>query len=461
VSILRRVSKNTKAYAATIELLAISGGSLARLNLYQRFITEPSIELANAIAKAGLPRVSDLVGENAQLSDGIPFVPNTRPAILEGFDTSLFRDFKNQWKELQNYFDHIRKIPSRFTRSREKWREIHEQVESIVGLLSVSDEQKAQLRKDILQTFRSSNSPEELVYKMNGIEFREGDIVLLQTGAIGGLWETFTLSGSMLSHLVMVTFGNDGLPYTVEMNFGRMLVAPLDLHADRFTIVRPRNLSSEDRRNIRAAFESLMNQNVRYDFRFDSRDSNRLYCSELAAAALKRAQLNHKPILFDAASARAGELLRSAGLTDPNFFGQGSYLASPDFEVIAQQIQSDPIALIRGQLLLEAFSKHIATSSSVKLYQHPQAHQLLALSALAQTTDSDMRRALGPQSFLFVVMTLDRLLHAIDSDAYGITHSSEKTNSMGASRITELKTAVEKSLQDTVPKHLSTVFPKR
>ncbi|MBM3382243.1 MAG: hypothetical protein FJY29_07365 [Betaproteobacteria bacterium] len=459
VAILRRASKETKAYTSTLDLLASSGGALARLNLYQRFLTEPSVELAEAIAKAGLPRVSDLVGENAHLSDGIPFVPNTRPAILEGINGSLFRDFKDQWKELQNYFDHIRKVPSRFARSRDKWLDMHEQVESLVGLLSVDDAQKNKLKQSIVQTFRSRQSPEELVYKMNGIEFREGDIVLLQTGAVGGLWETFTRSGSMLSHLMMVTFGEDGLPYTVEMNFGRLLIAPLDLHADRFTVVRGRNLAAEERRKIRASFASLKRQNVRYDFRFNSHDSNRLYCSELAAAAFKRAQVNRKPIVFEAASDRAAELLRSAGIHDPQFYGQGSYLASPDFEVISQQIQSDPIPLIRGQLVLEAFSKHVATSSAVKLYRHPEAHQVLALSTLAQTTDDEMRRALGPQSFLYVVMTLDRLLHAVDTDAYGLQLNAERNNALSMSRISELKDAVEKSLQDTVPKHLSPVFP--
>jgi hypothetical protein len=461
VAILRRSSRDTKAYLKTVELLATSGGPLARLNIYQRFLSEPSVELAQAIAKSGLPRVSDLVGENAHLTDGIPFVPNTRPAIIERFNGAVFRDFQNQWKELQNYFNHIRNIPARFERSREKWRDMHEQVESLVGVLSLDDAEKNKLKRDIVQTFRSKRAPEELVYRMQGIEFREGDIVLLQTGAIGGLWETFTRSGSLLSHLLMVTFGEDGLPYTVEMNFGRLLVAPLDLHAERFTIVRPRNLSAADRLKIRTSFESLMRQNVRYDFQFDSRDNNRLYCSELAAAALKRAQLNHQPVTFDAASARASELLRSAGIRDPRFLGQGSYLSSPDFEVVSQHIQTDPIALIRGQLLLEAFSKHVAYSSSVKLHRHPEAHQLMALSALAQSTEPELRRALGPQDFLFVVMTLDRLLHAVDSDAYGMRQTQEINNALRTSRITELKNAVEQSLRDTVPKHLSTVFPKQ
>lgn len=458
IAMMRRHEPGSPIFNLILEVLAASGGPLARLQIYQRFISTPNLELANAMAKSGLPRISDLLGANANLSDGIPFVPETRPRTLEIPEWNVFRNFKNQWKELKEYFDDIRKIPYRYERSRTKWVEIHEQIDSLINMLSIDENQKNALKKEILQTFRSRSPQSELVYKRAGVEFREGDIVLLQTGSVGGLWETFTQSGSLLSHLLVVSFGDDGLPYGVEMNFGKLLIAPLDLHADRYTVVRPRNLTERDRAAINRSFSEMLKQDIEYDFRFDSNNLKSLYCSELAAAVYNKSKLNLKPTLFQSASGRAQELLGSAGVSESLFYAQGSYLASSDFEVIAQHINSDPRDFIRGQLVLEAFEKHIAESKSVKLYKHPEAHQIIGLSTLAQTVGADLRRALGPQKFLFTVMTLDKLLHSIEAEALG-AQTQFAGPIASTSRIIDLKNAISESLSDAVPKHLSAVFP--
>lgn len=458
VAMMRRHEPGSPIFNSILEVLAASGGPLARLQIYQRFISTPNLELANAMAKCGLPRISDLLGANANLSDGIPFVPETGPRTLEIPEWNFFRNFKNQWQELKVYFDDIRKIPDRYERSRTKWVEIHEQIDSLINKLSIDENQKIALKKEVLQTFRSRSPQSELVYKRAGVEFREGDIVLLQTGSVGGLWETFTQSGSLLSHLLVVSFGDDGLPYGVEMNFGKLLIAPLDLHADRYTIVRPRNLTERDRAAINLSFSEMLKQDIEYDFRFDSNNPKSLYCSELAAAVYNKSKLNLKPTLFQSASGRAQELLGAAGVSESLFYAQGSYLASSNFEVIAQHINSDPRDFIRGQLVLEAFEKYIAESKSVKLYKHPEAHQIIGLSTLAQTVGADLRRALGPQKFLFTVMTLDKLLQAIEAEALGA--QTQFTGPIAStSRIIDLKNAISESLIDAVPKHLSAVFP--
>lgn len=458
VAMMRRHGPGSAIFTTLLDLLATSGGPLARLQIYQRFISTPNLELANALAKCGLPRMTDLLGANVNLSDGIPFVPDTRPRAHEILQWNGFRNFKNQWRELKLYFEDIRDIPYRYERSRAKWVEIHEQINSLVNMISAEENQKDTLRKEILQTFRSRSPQSELVYRRGGVEFREGDIVLLQTGSVGGLWETFTQSGSLLSHLLVVTFGDDGLPYGVEMNFGKLLIAPLDLHADRYTIVRPRNLTKQDRAAIHQSFSEMLKHDIDYDFRFDSKSPKSLYCSELAAAVYQKSNLNLKPTLFESASGRAQELLGSAGVSDSLFYAQGSYLASADFEVIAQHINSDPRDFIRGQLVLEAFEKHIADSKSVKLYKHPEAHQIIGLSTLAQTVGADLRRALGPQKFLFTVMTLDKLLHSVEAEALGAQTQFARPIA-SASRIIDLKNAIAESLSDAVPKHLSAVFP--
>jgi len=458
VAMLRRHEQGSANFTSILDVLATSGGPLARLQIYQRFISTPNLELANALAKCGLPRITDLLGANVNLSDGIPFVPKTRPTAHEILESNGFRNFKNQWQELKLYFDYIRYIPYRYERSRAKWVEIHEQINSLINMISADENQKDTLRKEILQTFRSRLPQSELVYRLGGVEFREGDIVLLQTGSVGGLWETFTQSGSLLSHLLMVSFGDDGLPYGVEMNFGKLRIAPLDLHADRYTIVRPRNLTKRDRAAIHQSFSEMLKHDIEYDFRFDSKSPKSLYCSELAAAVYQKSNLKLKPTLFKSASGRAQELLGSAGVSDSLFYAQGSYLASADFEVIAQHINSDPRDFIRGQLVLEAFEKHIADSKSVKLYKHPEAHQIIGLSTLAQTVGADLRRALGSQKFLFTVMTLDKLLHAVEAEALGAQTQFSRSIA-STSRIIELKNAISESLSDAVPKHLSAVFP--
>lgn len=108
--------------------------------------------------------------------------------------------------------------------------------------------------------------------------------------------------------------------------------------------------------------------------------------------------------------------------------------------------------------MLEAFEKHIAESKSVKLYKHPEAHQIIGLSTLAQTVGADLRRALGPQKFLFTVMTLDKLLHSIEAEALG-AQSQFAGPIASTSRIIDLKNAISESLSNAVPKHLSAVFP--
>lgn len=458
ISMLRRQQKNSRAFQTLVDLLATSGGPLARLNFYQRFITEPDLQLANAIAKTGLPRVSDLLGENIHLNDGIPFAPNSRTKTYEYALPRMMDNLKQQWKDMKEYLATLETLPARFERARNKWLEVHQQIEFSISLLSISDLQKDSLKKQILQSYISKGEPSELVYRRGGIDFREGDILLVQTGSLSGLWETFTQSGANLSHLLMVTFGDDGLPYTVEMNFGRILVAPLDLHTDRYTVVRFRSLTARDRLSIHSAFAKLFQQNINYDFKFNSKSQSSLYCSELPAAVLELSELSHKPILFAPASSSAVEILHSAGISDSYFYTQGSFLSSHDFEVIAQHVNSDPKEFIRGQIVLDAFTNYVSNAKGIKFHRHPESHQIWTLAALAQTTGADLRRALGPQKFLFTVMTLDKLIHSIETDTLRVTAIAEH-QSFQLSRITSLKSALVESLKTVIPKHLSTIFP--
>lgn len=458
ISILKRQQKSSDEYRMVLELLASSGGTLSRLFIYQRFITEPDEQLAETIAQIGLPRIADLLGESSNLTSGLPLVPVTRTGAHESQLPRLFGDLKSQWKALKEYFEDIQKIPARYERASRMWQEMHEQVEFLINILSADDSKKAILRKNILQSFRSSADPADFTYRRGGIEFQEGDILLLQSGPISGLWESFTESGAHLSHLLMVTFADNGLPYAVEMNFGKLMISPLDLQADRYTVVRPRNLSAQQKAAIRATIAAALKQNLSYDFKFNSETQDSLYCSELAAAIYKNAGITLAPVQFKAASRRARKILYSAGVLYPSFFAQGSYLASGDFEVVGQHINSDPKDFIRGQFVMDAFTQYVATADHVRLYKHSESHQLWTLAALAQTTGAELRRALGPQNFLYTVMTLDKLVHSIESDAFKVQQQVESGLTQ-QSRITALKSALQQSLQDVVPKHLAPVFP--
>ncbi|NBW82207.1 hypothetical protein EBR21_10690 [bacterium] len=457
ISMYRAYSENSATTATLLSLIANSGGPLARLFLYQRFNTSPSLELAEAIAKARLPRTSDLLGENTFLGNG----PFSLLMNLEDGNRTLdsIRDFPERWKDMKGYLESLQKIPERLERARNFWLEMHVKMEQSLSALPVEKEKKYELKAAILQSFSSGNPAEKNHYIRDGIEFKEGDIVLVQNGETGGLWESFTGSGSLLSHMQMVTFDERGLPYAIEMNYGRILLSPLDLNADRYVVVRLRNSSEVLLKRIHESFLKLKSQDIVYDFNFDSTDHRSLYCSELAAAVLEASEAGVIPFAFSPRSQRAGELLKKTGVRSQSFFGQGSYLGSPRFSFVAERIYADPNLLIKGQMILDGFNHHLANASEVLLRKHPDSHTIFGLAALAQTLGSDLRRGLGPQPFLFTVMVLDRLMHSIDNDVRNSPSFLNRSRNHLQSRITALKQSVSAALTDAIPNHLEVVFP--
>jgi hypothetical protein len=457
ISIYRAYSANSAASTALLGLIADSGGPLARLFLYQRFNAAPSLELAEAIAKAGLPRTSDLLGENTFLGHG-PFSPTTE---FEAGNRTLdsIRDFPERWKDMKGYLESLRKIPERLERARNFWLEMHVKMERSLSSLQAENEKIDKLKASILQTFGSKKPAEKLRYVRDGIEFQEGDIVLIQAGETGGLWESFTRSGSLLSHMQMVTFDENGLPYAIEMNYGRILVSPLDLTAERYVVVRLRNSSEVLLKRIHESFLKLKSLDIAYDFNFDSTNHRDLYCSELAAAVLEASESGVIPFAFSPRSQAAAELLKKTGVRSQSFFGQGSYLGSSQFSFVAERIHADPAILIKGQMILDAFSHQLANASQVLLRKHPDSHTIFGLAALAQTLGAELRRGLGPQPFLFSVMVLDRLMHSIDNDVRNSPSYLNRSRNHLQSRITALKQSVSAALAEAIPNHLDSVFP--
>jgi len=396
VALLRAQPSRSELRTALIRLLGFSKGPLARLNLFQRFINDPSLELANALGEAGLPRASDLIGDSAlgekpsttpdEVNRSIArsaltannlslirFPTSTSTSIASNPAFTALRDFPSKWKELRNYLESLRTIPQQYEKLRDKWHDMHALVQQKILSLDVSDEEKIKLQAKLLQSFGSRMNPETLSYWRSGVEFRDGDILLVQNGTTGGLWETFTQSKSILSHLQMVYFSEDGLPYTLEMNFGQILRAPLELKADRFTVVRLKQNSPENLIKLHHAMTGLGREDIKYDFKFDSRDHSKLYCSELAAATFAKANIAAKPVEFATASARSRDLLEKAGIKSDFYYAQGSYIASNDFSVIGQSIASDPRDLIRDNWFSIRFLStwRMQTVSSSAIIQRP------------------------------------------------------------------------------------------
>lgn len=460
ISIIRRLDESSPHYLQVLDLLITSGGPLSRLYLYQKFITQPSVTIATALSKVGMPRISDLIGKSPHLTDRILFGHSRMNEETENFLGDKLQDFRGQWTEFKRYFEELKQIPERHQQARVKWTKLHEEISYIVNLITADSSTKEKLRKDLLQTFNSSQSPWEHVYRHDGIEFRQGDIILLQTGPVGGLWETLTQSGSLLSHLMMVHFGKDGLPLTVEMNYGQLLVAPLDLYADRYTVIRPTGLTPSDRMAIYHAIASLVESDLRYDFKFDLKSSDRLYCSELVSAVFKKAGLTRSLQTFTASSEQAASLFAGAGIRTRDFYTQGSYIGGLGFSAHGERLNADPRDYIRGLLVLDGFSKYVSGADSVKLSRHPEANQLFALATLAQTVTPGVRRALGPPRFLFTALVLDQLINKIEEEARRAQiREPSDLSSLEASRIVELKRVINRSLSKTIPQHLSEIFP--
>ncbi|NBX15760.1 MAG: hypothetical protein EBR09_00190 [Proteobacteria bacterium] len=459
ISIYRAHSGISDAAPAILNLIAESGGPLARLFIFQRFKASPSLEFAEAMAKAGLPRTTDLLGDNSLTGNG-PFYQLPRQEFTGlGRVMDSVRDFPDRWEEMKTYLESLKTIPDRLRKAREFWIEMHSAVETALDKLEVSEEKRTELKSLILQSYKSDRPPEALTYRRDGIEFREGDIVLVQAGETGGLWETFTHAGSLLSHLMMVTFDENGLPYSIEINFGQILLSPLDLKAERFVVVRAKNNTELFRQRIHAAFNRLLQKSITYDFQFDSDEHSKLYCAELAAAVLQEAEAGFQPFAFSPKSAAAAELLRKSGIRSTSFFAQGSYLASTHFDFVGERIYADPSALIRGQMILAEFKKHVGNSYAVRAWHHPDSPTVFGLSVMAQTLGAELKRGLGPQPFLYTVMILDRLVRAVDDDARKASFSFQSGRPRTTSRIIQFKGAISDALKSSVPQHLSSVFP--
>lgn len=461
ISILRGLDEKSGSYSHAIELLSHSGGPLSRLYFYQKLITEPSKHFADALAKVGLPRISDLIGKSSQVSDRNFLSPREGQSTTERFVADSIQDFKAQWSEFKRYFEELKQIPVKQQNARVKWSKLHEEIDYTISLVSAEPADKQRLRRELLQTFRSTASPWEHAYRHDGIEFREGDIILLQTGPVGGLWETLTQSGSLLSHLMMVHFGDDGIPMTVEMNYGQLLVAPLDLYSDRYTVIRPTGLTLHDRKAIFRAISELIESNLRYDFKFSLKTADQLYCSELVAAVFEKAGVKRDLQTFEPLSPQAASVFSAAGIQAREFYTQGSYIAGLGFSSHAERLNSDPRDYIRGLLVLDGFSKFLSQATSVKLSRHPEAHQLFALATLAQTVTPGVRRALGPPKFLYTALLLDKLINIIEEDARR-AQVREPSSSLPetSSRIVELKRVINRSLEKALPTYLSEIFPQ-
>jgi hypothetical protein len=459
ISIYRAHTSQKEVANAILALLAESAGPLARLFIYQRFISSPNLEFAEAMAKSGLPRTTDLIGESSLIHDGPFWQPSLRESAEFGRIMDSVRDFPERWQEMKTYLESLKTIPERLSKARQFWADMHAEIDKKIDQIDAPPERRAQLKTAILQTYRSGMPAEKLSYRRDGIDFREGDIVLIQAGETGGLWETFTHSGSLLSHLMMVTFDEQGLPYSIEVNFGQILLAPLDLKAERFVVLRAKNNSEELRRRFHVAFRKLLSKDVTYDFRFDSTDNSKLYCSELAAAVLEYAEAGILPFPFSPKSQRAAELLRKSGIPSSHFYGQGSYLGSANFEFVGERIYADPAGLIRGQMILSEFKNHIGSSYSVRFWHHPDSPAIFGLSAMAQTLAPELRRGLGPQPFLFTVMVLDRLVRSVDDDVRKASVNFHSGRTRETSRLVHYKGVIADALRQAVPNHLSSVFP--
>lgn len=460
-SIYRSQFAHPNIASALLDLLATSGGPLARLFIFQKFSASPTIDFAEALAKCGLPRTSDLLGNNALAPNGPFTYANEREGFTPKDLFSAIKDFPERWKDMKEYLEALREIPERLQKARAFWLTLHEDIERKLEALPVSQERITELKNAILQSFRSKNKTAQMSYRRDGIEFKEGDIVLVQSGEAGGLWETFTHSGSLLSHMQMVTFDEHGLPYTIEMNFGRILLAPLDLSEDRFVVLRLRHGTEALRERMHASFRELLSKDIRYDFQFDSTNHQSLYCSELAAAVLESSEAGVTPFAVSPASPRAEELLRKSGINSQIFYGQGSYLGSSNFEFVGQRIHADPHDLIRGQMILSAFTEHLANASAVRLSRHQDSPTILGLSTMAQTLDPELKRGLGPQSFLFTVLVLDRLIREVGDDVRNSNLTMAQSNPQKSSRIVTLKNNIANALSASIPEHLSVVFPKK
>lgn len=460
ISQLRLRSLTPELEGILIRLIASSGGPLARLFIYQKFVSQPNLTLANALAQAGLPRVRDLLRYDARVAPVFPVSRIPAPFEMTASRLGGFSSVDREWKDLRESFEYIKQIPIKYAEANAKWLDFHRQVSELIDTLPASDDVRTTLKTDILQSYLRRVPRSELTYTRAGVEFQEGDIILLQSGSTGGLWETLTQSPSLLSHLMMVTFSDEGLPYAVEMNFGRLLISPLDIPADRFTVLRAKGLGAAERSALQKTIWKMLDEDLAYDFDFDAETGQALYCSELAAEVFKRAQLPQRPFPFPAASWQATEILKFAGSSSQIFYGQGSYLASKDFALVADKIQSDPFELIRGSLVLEAFRQSVADAKKVRLDKHAQAHKFLGLSILAHTLDSDLRRAIGPQPFLRTVMTLDDLLRNLDSDVRTSWFPMGSNPSNQESPIRALKNTTAKSLARALPARMQRVFPK-
>lgn len=461
ISIVRGLDEQSPSYNYAINLLTVSGGPLARRYFYQKLITQPSRHIAAALAKVGLPRISDLIGKVSAVTspDQIRLVNQDSPT--ERFVGDKIQDFKTQWTAFKRYFEELKQIPVKQLNARLKWSKLHEEVSYTINLITAEPDEKEKFKRDILQTFRSSAAPWEHSYRHDGIELREGDIVLMQTGPVGGLWETLTQSGSLLSHLTMIHFSDEGLPMTVEMNYGQLLVAPLDLYSDRYTVIRPTGLTLHDRKAIFEAISEMIKSDYQYDFKFELKSADKLYCSELVAAVFNKAGIERAFQTFNPLSSQAASIFSAAGIRTKNFYTQGSYIAGLGFSTHAERLNSDPRDYIRGLLVLEGFSRYISEATSVKLSRHPEAHQLFALATLAQTVTPGVRRALGPPKFLYTALVLDKLINVIEEDARRAQIREPSTQLPDqSSRIAELKSVINRSLEKALPNHLSEIFPK-
>lgn len=459
ISIFRAHAAQSNVSGAILNLLADSGGPLARLYIYQRFKAKPTLLFAEAMAKAGLPRTSDLIPNNSFLNNGPFYRSNQTESTAFGNVLDSVRDFPERWKDMKAYLETLKDLPERLMKSRRFWVDMHSGIETKLNQLEIPSDKKAQLKKAILQNFRSGIAPEKLTYRRDGLEFREGDIILVQAGETGGLWETFTHSGSLLSHLMMVTFDDLGLPYTIEINFGQVLLAPLDLRAERYVVLRAAHNTEALRKRIHSTFRNLLSHDITYDFQFNSNEHEKLYCSEFAAAVLDKSEAGFMPFAFSPASPRAAELLRKSGIPSVSFYGQGSYLGSEHFEFIGERIFADPQELIRGQMILSEFRKYLSSAYAVRMWHHPDAPTILGLSSMAQTLHPNLKRGLGPQPFLFTVMILDRLTHAISDDVRNSSLTFRPAGSRGISRLVTLKQTISTALETSVPSRLSSVFP--
>lgn len=190
-----------------------------------------------------------------------------------------------------------------------------------------------------------------------GIEVREGDVVIMRNWPAGVFFEQMTTSPVAQSHVGIVMISDDGEPWLLEQGMSSLSVSQLAKRMagqGDFVILRREGLTDLQRTQLsRVMRQYAADMRYIYDYRFNTEDASQNYCVELAYHVYERAGLTQQWAFSSPRNAKVAENLKTLGAGFDKIGGLSLFIATPGFKVVGRFENAIPYARALDSMVSE------------------------------------------------------------------------------------------------------------